>query len=103
MQENLIGYLLNALDERTSQQVKSYLEQNPAAQEKLSLLKQALAPLAADAESPAPPPQLSVRTIARIAEHICSAPALTFTSPTAPISALPHAPVISPSTSPFVR
>lgn len=95
MQENLIGYLLNALDERTSRQVQSELEQNRDAREQLALLEQALAPLASDREAPAPPSQLTERTLARIAEHICGTtqPAIDLDLPKAPVvsrAALPY-------------
>ena len=84
MDENLIGYLLDALDEPTRQQVETYLQQHPEARDRLVLLKQALAPLAADQEAPAPMPQLAERTLAKIAEHICSAPETTAKLPKAP-------------------
>jgi anti-sigma factor RsiW len=45
MDENLIGYLLDALDDRTRRQVEAYLEQHPAAREKLAHFKHALPPI----------------------------------------------------------
>ena len=41
MEENFIGYLLDALDDRTKRQVEAHLAQHPEAREKLALLKQA--------------------------------------------------------------
>jgi prepilin-type processing-associated H-X9-DG protein len=97
MEENFIGYLLGALDERTSSDVEHYLEEHPEAQEKLAVLEQALAPLEADAESPPPPADLVFRTLARVAEQICiPAPVPTTTT-------LPKAPPIEPSSLPLGR
>lgn len=95
MEENLVGYLLNALDEPTRQQVEAYLDQHPEARDHLTLLRQALAPLAADQEAPPPPPQLVERTLAKVAEHICSPPAA---EPAPARGDLPQAPSLSPAT-----
>jgi prepilin-type processing-associated H-X9-DG protein len=89
MDDLFIGYLLDALDERDKRQVETYLEQHPDAQEKLALLKQALEPLAADQAAPTAPPQLVERTLARIAEHICT--------PQHQTENLPQAPAVSPA------
>ncbi len=64
-----IGYLLNALDERGTRDVEAYLNSHPEARQKLALLQQALEPLASDMDAPLPPPQLTERTLARVAEH----------------------------------
>jgi prepilin-type processing-associated H-X9-DG protein len=72
MEENFIGYVIDALDERTKRAVEAYLAQHPEARQKLAIFKQALAPLAADAEAPAAPPGLVERTLAKVAEHICA-------------------------------
>src|ERR1035438_3146434 len=87
MEQLFIGYLLNALDERGTRDVEAYLQAHPEARQKLALLQQALEPLGADRETPAPPPQLAERTLARVAEHICGAGR--------PTSDLPKAPPIS--------
>jgi prepilin-type processing-associated H-X9-DG protein len=71
METYFIEYLLNTLDDDQRRQIEAYLEQDPHARRKLALLKQALEPLAADAERPVAPPQLVERTLARIAEQIC--------------------------------
>src|SRR5436190_1928347 len=71
MENNLVGYLLDSLDPTTHSQVESYLRSNPEAREKLELLRNALAPLEADRDSPMPPRDLAVQTLARVAEHTC--------------------------------
>src|SRR5262249_17326252 len=53
--ENLLGYLLNALDENIHREVEAHLATSTEAQGRLELLRQALAPLAADRKD-APPP-----------------------------------------------
>src|ERR1700740_3435512 len=69
MDENLIGYLLNALDPDAQREVEAYLHSHPEGRRRLAELRQALAPLEADREDPEPPPDLVVRTLARVAEH----------------------------------
>jgi hypothetical protein len=71
MDENLVGYLLKALDPETHRAVEDHLRNDPEAPGRLALLERALAPLAADAEIPGPPPGLALATLARIAEHEC--------------------------------
>lgn len=70
MTENLVGYLLNALQPDEHQAVEKYLREHPQAQEQLALLRRALVPLAVDAEIE-PPPHLSVRTLAHVAQFQC--------------------------------
>lgn len=72
MDKNLPGYLLNALDDSERQEVEQALHADPAAQAHLEILKQTVAPLAADAGHPEPPPGLVLNTLARIAEHACA-------------------------------
>jgi len=71
MDENLVGYLLNALDDDTHQQVEAYLRQTPAAQRRLEALRQVLEPLAADREEIEPPAGLAFRALTRVAEYRC--------------------------------
>jgi hypothetical protein len=71
MEENLIGYLLGALDPETEREVEAYLRGQPENGKKLELLRQALQPLAADRDNPLPPPGLRIRTLARVAEYRC--------------------------------
>src|SRR5690242_20185572 len=72
MEANLVGYLLDSLDAPTRREVEAYLQTHPAARAQLARLRQALEPLTADREPPASPPDLVVRTLARVAEHICT-------------------------------
>jgi hypothetical protein len=69
MDENLVGYLLKALDADTQREVDAYLRTNPEAFKRLDLLRRALRPLAADRENPPPPAGLRIRTLARVAEY----------------------------------
>lgn len=71
MDENLVGYLLDALDPETQRGVERYLAERPEAQKQVELLRQALQPLECDRNSIEPPPTLWLRTLARIAEHRC--------------------------------
>jgi prepilin-type processing-associated H-X9-DG protein len=68
MDDNLVGYLLNCLDEAGNRQVEAYLQAHPEAMQKLARLKQAIRPLAADRDDIVPPAGLASRTLARIAE-----------------------------------
>lgn len=69
MEQNLVGYLLNALDPETQDQVAHYLHDNPEAQQRLELLRQCLEPLAVDRAAGEPPAGLAERTILRVAER----------------------------------
>src|SRR5436853_75637 len=71
MEENLIGYLLDALEPPDKEQVEEHLRTHPETQARLELLRKALAPLAADAEQPEAPRHLAVATLSRIAEQRC--------------------------------
>ena len=71
MEQNFVGYLLNALDPETHQQVEAYLKTNPEGQQRLDLLRHALEPLAADRDEIEPPPGLAFRTLAKVAEYRC--------------------------------
>jgi hypothetical protein len=70
MDDNLLGYLLNALEPDEHRQVEEYLRTHPDATAKLERLRQALAPLAADAEPPVPSSRLVTGTFALVAENI---------------------------------
>jgi prepilin-type processing-associated H-X9-DG protein len=67
MDENLIGYLLDALQPDERRAVESRLRSDPAARARLASLRHALMPLEADAEPPKPPPDLVARTLRRVA------------------------------------
>lgn len=71
MEENLLGYLLKALDDDADREVAASLHQSPPLRSRLDLLERAVAPLAADRDNPPPPPELVLATLARIAEHRC--------------------------------
>lgn len=71
MDENLVGYLLNALDPEAQREVEEYVRDHPEAQKRLELLRQVLQPLAADSDGMTPPPGLRVRTLAHIATQQC--------------------------------
>src|SRR5262245_16441180 len=70
MNDQLLDYLLERLDEPAKRQVEDLLRADETARRQLDMLRQALAPLAADQEI-VPPPHLAARTVARVAEHIC--------------------------------
>jgi hypothetical protein len=82
MDEQLLGYLIDALEPDERREVESYLQLNPEANEQLENLRLALEPLASDAEPIDPPDGLWLRTLARVGEHN-KRPAL----PAAPITA----------------
>jgi hypothetical protein len=71
MDENLVGYVLKALEPDEQAAVEAHLEAHPEARAKVESLERILAPLAADAEEPEPQPGLAMATLARIAEHKC--------------------------------
>src|SRR5262245_7084507 len=72
MDENLIGYLLDALDPEERQALEARLADSPETRARLERLERALRPLAADRDAPAPPPGLVLRTLARVAEAECA-------------------------------
>jgi hypothetical protein len=65
MEENFVGYLLNALEPEEHRAVESYVNEHPEAAQRLQMLRQALQPLEADRHTIDPPPRLTVRTMAR--------------------------------------
>jgi hypothetical protein len=71
LDENLIGYLLDALDETTRAEVAARLEKDEEARWRLEQLRQALEPLAADRDQVEVPKGLAIRTLARVAELRC--------------------------------
>ncbi len=74
MKDNLVGYLLNSLDDEEHQAVEAYVTLDPEAKRDLELLRRGLTPLAADAGDIEPPPGLAVRTIAKVAEFAARVP-----------------------------
>jgi prepilin-type processing-associated H-X9-DG protein len=71
MEENLVGYLINALDDDAQQELEASLRKSPELQARLEVLERALAPLAADRDVDEPHPGLVLSTLARIAEYKC--------------------------------
>lgn len=69
MDENLIGYLLDALEEPDRRQVEADLRSQPESRARLETLRRALTPLGLDSEAPPPPAGLVVRTLGRVAEE----------------------------------
>jgi hypothetical protein len=79
--ENLVGYLLNALEDDERQAVERGLAVDPSIRQRLELLREALEPLEADAVPPEPPGDLWQRTLARIEQEV--PPVLKLRRPTA--------------------
>lgn len=72
VEENLIGYVLGALDEDAHREVEEHLRAHPGDQQKVENLRQALEPLAADREEEIEPPSgLVISTLAMVAEQEC--------------------------------
>jgi len=71
MDDNLLGYLLKALEPDAHRQVEDELRDEPATRQRLELVRRALEPLAADRDDIEPPAGLAFRAIARIAEYRC--------------------------------
>jgi hypothetical protein len=68
--EDLIGYLFNALDEPEGARIEAKVESDPELAARLDRLRLALSPLAAGREVDAPPADLATRTVARLAAHL---------------------------------
>jgi hypothetical protein len=71
MDENLIGYVLKALDADEQREVENYLREHPEAHKHLDQLRLRLDLLAHDAGDGEPPAGLWVHALARVAEHKC--------------------------------
>ncbi|WP_020475324.1 hypothetical protein [Zavarzinella formosa] len=70
IEEVLLGHLLKANDPATQAEVERLICCNPRTRRSLETLETALAPLAADKDDVAPPRDLWLRTISRVAEHL---------------------------------
>ncbi len=69
--ENLIGFLLEALNSVEQDAIAAELRANPIAAARLDHLRSALAPLSAEREFVAEPPaNLALRTVSRLAAHL---------------------------------
>ena len=100
--EDLLGYLIGALDEEESQNVRNELERNETVQLEFASLRKKLRPLAAYAQWSEqlyqPPQNLAERTCSRIWDNIDSGLAEDdFSNDTANEPALPLHPVVAPS------
>jgi len=62
LQEDLLGYVLGALDEEEAAEIERRLAEDPQGQERLAAISQALSPLAAARREYEPPPGLASRT-----------------------------------------
>lgn len=71
MEHDLIGYLLNLLDDDSAQSVERELQRSSEARRKLTRLRRSMAPLAYDNVPPAPPPDLVFKTLRKVAETAC--------------------------------
>lgn len=71
MHDQFLDYLLDQLDEPARLEVEARLRIDPEARREFDMLRQALEPLAVDAEI-VPPYNLAARTMAHVAEHICT-------------------------------
>ena len=89
MDENLVGYLLDALDSEERRVVESRLRADAAARARLQRLRGLMQPLASDLDAAEPPAGLWVRTLGLIAEHSCRSlppvPSAPAPRPTVPI------------------
>jgi prepilin-type processing-associated H-X9-DG protein len=85
--EDLIGYLADALEPDERAAVESYLRMNPAAAGRLDELRRLLAPFEVDRDSTPAPSGLAERTLARLAAVFAE-----HEPPAAPPRPLPRAP-----------
>jgi len=69
MQETLLGYLLNALEEEEARCVEEMLAANEAARRQLELLRLALLPLGSNQRHDEPPQDLAIRTCKLVRER----------------------------------
>jgi len=88
MDDELLGYSLNALDDPTRQQVDTYLQTNPEGRHRLERLEKALRPLELDRTNPDPPKDLVLKTLALIAENRCQSQTLPLARPVSPGQAM---------------
>lgn len=72
MQEQLLGYMLGALEDDESREVEEALQRDPRLQEDLSRWEASVRPLEADRQMLDPPPGLAERTCQDVAERAAS-------------------------------
>jgi hypothetical protein len=68
MQDNLVGYLVGALDEDETAQLEARLQSDPALQARLQLAAQSLRPLMEDVDEIEPPSDLVAKTCCFVSE-----------------------------------
>jgi hypothetical protein len=81
LEENLVGYLLNALEPEEQRQVERALQDDPEMRRRLDLLERALQPLSADLDEPPPSADLRYRVLAQVAEDRLEHPQLRLKAP----------------------
>jgi hypothetical protein len=69
MRDELVGYMLGALDDAETQQVESSISRDARLKEDLRLLKDSIAPLSCDGEHIDPPIGLAQRTCEYVEQH----------------------------------
>jgi hypothetical protein len=69
MHEDLVGYLLGALDDDATDRIERQLAAHPALRRELDRIGLALRPLGVDAVDHDPPPDLATRTMRRVLEQ----------------------------------
>jgi len=72
--DNLLGYLLGALETEDLEQISLALESDPELQRQLEVFRQALEPLELCREAITSPPDLAVRTWVVIRQNVAWAP-----------------------------
>jgi len=70
MEEKYLGYLIGSLDDEERREVEASLANRTEVNAEIELLRQALEPLGLDRDTIVPPADLTVRTIAGVAEYI---------------------------------
>ena len=74
MVDNLLGYLLGALETEDFEQISLALESDPELRRQLEVFRQALEPLELCREAIASPPDLAVRTWVVIRQNVTWTP-----------------------------
>ena len=91
MNDLILGHALGALPPAEDEQFQALLTTDPEAAAQLARVRQFLAPLEADKDGITPPPDLLGKTIARVAEYLCT-PGVTPPFPTKPPDVPPSKP-----------
>jgi hypothetical protein len=74
-EDELLGYLLNALEGEDKQRIEAYLAADPDGERVLAALSRALDPLAADRDPPEPHQDLVFNTLKKVTAFRCRPPA----------------------------